>query len=1012
MAEEINDILKNIQSKLTIEGKKRIFEDGKELKYEDLKERQNPEEFTREFLIDKILFNILKTERTGPKNFDTTDGTPRMVDYAVKYEKTKILIEAKPINANLYDKSSNAAVNQIIGVFRLAEARDKFDFGIATDGVKWIFISVEGNSEEYDIRKDFIEIKKRVIGEEQILQKKMEDISKKFYQKYNDLIHGVKHISKEDCLVNSILHVDEEEDKEEIAQVVIDRLIFIKFVEAKGIINEHVLDYLYSLDDHDLNHKLNQLFFEVMNTKEKNRGSVDPHFEHIPYLNGSLFDKLDVEKRNSNYIIRARILHKVIEFLNKFKFVHHESLDNNGDYIDPEILGYIFERAMNATDRKGTGAYYTPKEITRYIAENTIYPSLIDKVNRFLIKEKGYKESETIKKIDELFVLRETTLNEVWNKIIINLSVCDNACGSGAFLLSAANVLFNLNKRINDNLGLRNSDVALKKIVLKSLYGVDSNSRAIEIALLRLWLWLVESYKPEHVEPLPNIEYNLRIGNSLIGYVDIEQFGTTKVSLDDFLDHDDTVKIMLIEYRSLKNKYVKATGDDARHIRKEINEIRRKIKQKLDKELYYDFSGKKIKISRTEFLDLKPFHWGFEFYEIFDLDKDKLERGFDVIIGNPPYGVSIKGSYRKIVTERIGKVPDYEIYYLFINRTRETLKKSGLFSYIIPNSILFNVFAAKYRLDFVNNWEILEILDCSNFQVFSEPTVRNMIFFVKKDKSTKKIGYRKTDSIDNFQDLINQKRKKAKYEDVLLFNQNWSLLFKLDKTTIDIISKIKKDSKDLISLCPNMSQGLIAYDKYRGQDPEIIKSRAYHFFEKTKPDLKKWLWGEDVRRYSVEWNGKEYIDYCEGIANPRQPFFFKDSRVLIREITNPSIYAAYIEKEAYNDPSIIIVHSKDSAYSLMTILGILNSKLATFFHFNYSPKAIKGAFPKILVQDIKQFPIKEKSEENKQNYSKLESLVKERLQSKNIDLDKKIDEIVYSIYGLNKKEIEIIEKNV
>ena len=135
------------------------------------------------------------------------------------------------------------------------------------------------------------------------------------------------------------------------------------------------------------------------------------------------------------------------------------------------------------------------------------------------------------------------------------------------------------------------------------------------------------------------------------------------------------------------------------------------------------------------------------------------EGGFDIVIGNPPYGTSVKGNYREIVTEMIGKVPDYEIYYLFINRSRETIKKSGLFSYIIPNSILFNVFATDYRLNFVNDWNILEILDCSNFQVFSEPTVRNMIFFVKKEKPTKKVGYRKTDSINTFQELIIQKRK-------------------------------------------------------------------------------------------------------------------------------------------------------------------------------------------------------------------------------------------------------------
>ena len=129
------------------------------------------------------------------------------------------MIEAKPINADLYDKSPNGGVNQIKGVFKLAEARDKFDFGIATDGLKWVFISKEGNHEEFDIRKDFDEIRKRITGVEKILQKKMEGISKKFYEEYNDILHGVKRISKKDCLVNSILHVETEEDKEEIAQI-------------------------------------------------------------------------------------------------------------------------------------------------------------------------------------------------------------------------------------------------------------------------------------------------------------------------------------------------------------------------------------------------------------------------------------------------------------------------------------------------------------------------------------------------------------------------------------------------------------------------------------------------------------------------------------------------------------------------------------------------------------------------------------------------------------------------
>ncbi len=1042
MTDEIKDILKNIQSKLTIEGKKRIFEDGKELKYEDLKQRQNPEEFTREFLIDKILFDILKTERTGPKNFDTTDGTPRMVDYAVKFEKTKILIEAKPINANLYDKSSNAAVNQIIGVFRLAEARDKFDFGIATDGLKWVFISNEGNSEEYDIRKDFNEIKKRIKGEEKILQKKMEDISKKFYQQYNDLLHGVKKISKKDCLVNSILHVEDEEDREEIAQVVIDRLIFIKFLEAKGIIKEHVLDYLYDLEEHDLNLKLNQLFFEVMSTKEKERGSVDPHFKHIPYLNGSLFDKLDVEKRNSNYRIRSRILHKVIEFLNKFKFVHQESLDSNGDFIDPEILGYIFERAMNATDRKGTGAYYTPKEITRFIAEHTIYPNIIEKVNDFLIKNRGYKKSETIKKIDELFILRETTLNEIWNKIILELSICDNACGSGAFLLAAANVLFNLNKKINNCLGLRNSDVALKKLVLKSLYGVDINSRAVEIALLRLWLWLVESYKPENIEPLPNIEYNLRVGNSLIGYIDIEQFGKTKVSLDDFYGNDDTIKVMLINFRNLKNKYVKATGDDARQIRKKIDEIRRKIKQKLDKELYYDFSAKKIKITRKEFLDLKPFHWGFEFYEIFDLEKEKDSRGFDVIIGNPPYVrqelfKELKPML-KLNYDSYNSIADLYVY--FIEHSLKSLSKRGFLSYITPNKFLKTSYGKQIRNYLRQNSKINLIYNFDDYQVFEDATNYPLIFIVDNNDIPKSNVFiyskfnKKKES-----DLINTfKETEIKVPQKILTEDSWIFA---DVNESKLLEKIQNNS---ISLKSYVSNKIFRGISSGRNDVFIIDKRTKDLLikdPKAKSVIKKIVTGKEVKRYNIDFQDRFLLfipwDYDLNYSSSIKQYLLSkkeelEKRPEVKEGRfNWWCLSRYGSKNSkyLSEPKIIYprinnqcnfcidksgeIYLSDNNFFISTgsksLLALLNSKLV-FFYLSHVCPTLRGGYHDFRRPFIEKIPINKNLNKYQEELAeKADKILRNPNNSKNIEME--IDKIIYEVYGLTKKEIEIIEKN-
>ena len=242
-------------------------------------------------------------------------------------------------------------------------------------------------------------------------------------------------------------------------------------------------------------------------------------------------------------------------------------------------------------------------------------------------------------------------------------------------------------------------------------------------------------------------------------------------------------------------------------------------------------------------------------------------------------------------------------------------------------------------------------------------------------------------------------------------NQNWALVFKLSPNIIFLSKKIRNNSVELQHYFPEISQGLIAYDKYKGQSEEIIKSRAYHSFE-YKEGYKKNLWGEDVSRYSIVWNGKEYINYCDGIANPRKPKYFKGKRVLIREITNPSIYAGYTEEEYYNDPSVLIILDSDM-YSIKVLLGILNSKLASFYHFNNAPKATKGGFPKILIDDVKHFPIPKASPEQQQSIidlvDKILAAKKTDITTDTSELEHKIDELVYQLYGLTEEEIAIVE---
>nr|MBC8520378.1 Eco57I restriction-modification methylase domain-containing protein [Methanomicrobia archaeon] len=716
----VDTLIKDIKERLTLDGKNRVFEEGKELSSEFMKEKAEPEAFTKEFLIDKIL-DALGLEKLPEKSFETPKGH-RSVDYRIKRKERMFLVEAKPLNAALFEKGKDSGVNQIKGLFKLAEVKENYDFGVATDGLRWVFVDKAGEIvDDLRLEENFEKVKEFLVGKEKVVSPKTEEeISKKFYDWYNALLHGgrykdhenrVKTVAEADCLVNNVIGVKDLEEREQIAQVVMNRLIFIKFLQSKGVIKEDILHYLSEVKEDILTLKLRQLFFGVLNTPNDDRWDVNERFKDIPYLNGSLFVHTVVETKNINYKVKAEILKKVMEFLDSFKFVHKEQFENESS-IDPEILGYIFERAMTATDRKGTGAYYTPRPITRYISENTIYPCIIDKTNEILKTEKGYKETELIKDIEELFILPATTLEEIW-KEVQEIRILDNACGSGAFLLAAANILFELNRRIDDKLGLGNSDIALKKwILMHNLYGVDINPSGVEIAKLRLWLWLVDSYEPERVEPLPNIDYNLRVGNSLIGYVDISEFQKAKFN---FL-----------------RAYKRAEGEEAKELKEKINGLDEKIMKLLNPNLYLKFRAKKIEISKEEFLQLKPFHWGFEFYEVFDPTKPEEERGFDIIIGNPPYVELNKAGYGYLLTE------SKNLYDEFMKISiKKLLYPAGMFGFIHANSAYCQ---PKYKALRSFLKEYTDDLTIINFAIRPQPVFkgvmqRTAITICKKDIS-------------------------------------------------------------------------------------------------------------------------------------------------------------------------------------------------------------------------------------------------------------------------------------
>lgn len=877
------------------------------------------------------------------------------------------------------------------------------DKGISFENLKTAF-SVEALSDEFfdKYREQYADFIQYVTG------KRFVKVGNKWEEKL---------LGEPDAALMQAFNYNEKKVRDYVKKMM-GRITFLHFLQRKrwmcGDLNymQNLFENSKYKDDY-LDSVLEPLFFGILNTKPANREALFSDYgwdktlleewKDIPYLNGGLFERDEDDEVDSKF--PAAYFKRLFQFFSEYNFTVDENDPNDAEIgVDPEMLGKIFENLLE--DNKDKGAFYTPKEIVRYMCQESLIAYLNtctsiagDKIRKFVISP-----DESVADIPEN--KRPKLLS-----VLESVKICDPAIGSGAFPMGLLNELLRCREALS---GEHYNRAEIKKsIIQNNIYGVDIEKGAVDIARLRFWLSIVVD--EDTPSPLPNLDYKIMQGNSLLESfkgVDLSKLTYEKGSKNDKGEislFDDEKNRLQKAVSHLLTSYFSCFDHDKKvKLQQDISDT---INKQLEAQAYDSIILQELKnINLAE--NNKFFLWHTWFSDVFNRDEDK--NGFDIVIGNPPYGVSIKGEYRESVVDALGNVPDYEIYYYFIQTAHIILKNKGLLSYIIPNTYLFNTYAKNYRTKILDDWNIKEILDCTKFPIFKSAVVRNTINVWQKDSSgSDLIGYRNTQNVASFASLIMRQKEYITKYDLLLMSQNWSLAFSRSLDVIQLVNKIKYNKSTIVSVFPEISQGLIAYDKYRGQSVDIIKNRAYHSFE-YKEGLKKWLWGEDVKRYIVKWNGKEYIDYCAGIANPRRPKYFKNKRLLIREITNPSIYVAITSEELYNDPAIIIVlDNKNSDYSIETILAILNSKLATFYHFNHSPKATKGAFPKILVQDIKDFPIPDIS---KGINKKLEHLANEIISRKEVDPaadvakeEREIDRIVYLIYGLTYDEVLIVD---
>jgi len=532
------------------------------------------------------------------------------------------------------------------------------------------------------------------------------------------------------------------------------------------------------------------LFYDVMNVKEDERESHVRDIElysDIPYLNGGLFrpelsTDSNVDERNFN--VRDSVFKSIINLLERYQF----SVDGGPVDIDPSVLGSVFEKTINylTTDpgdqNADLGAYYTPKEITRFSAEQTVRPALKDRFSKILIEERDWPEVE-INQYDTLYELIDglapsmdlitTLLNDVDELYII-----DPSMGSGHFLTSVVEEITNIRMELWARMEESPPRHRIKKTTVQNnIYGVDIMEPAVEIGKLRLWLSIVSELEEEDIDELsteqialPNITFNVRQGNSLIGYVGFPEETDDGISTFERWTEDSVRSRYedVINEIELHEEY-NAFPEKAELHRQNALSLLKEYRIELDEEILADFRDIVDDVTDDDLDNYTPFHWVLEFAEVY------ADGGFDIIVGNPPWDrlrptrddyfmrydeefhsllpeakqtrqnellddpeiESGWESYKReieIITEYfhkssayrlqdpvidgIGQSTENDLSSLFLERVFELSKDGGYIAQVVPGTIFNGASTKDLRTHLIDNTSVKSIITFENRDIF------------------------------------------------------------------------------------------------------------------------------------------------------------------------------------------------------------------------------------------------------------------------------------------------------
>ena len=792
------------------------------------------------------------------------------------------------------------------------------------------------------------------------------------------------------------------------------RLVFLQFLQKKGWLGvpagaewgsgdpEFIQDLFAQCQDKDhfIDNVLEVLFNDLNTEREgdvSKLSTLNSQQIKIPYLNGGLFERDATDE--TEFPLPAKYMQSLLDFFASYNFTIDENDPDDAEVgVDPEMLGRIFENLLE--DNKDKGAFYTPKEIVSYMCRESLIAYLQTDIEDEATKE-AIRQFVTTHDINALGT--NDKFRQQVDEALKNVKICDPAIGSGAFPMGLLKELFQCRTALE---GLDQSKAAeiKKHIIQQNIYGVDIEKGAVDIARLRFWLSLIVD--EETPQALPNLDFKIMQGNSLLEqYKGVDLSNITELKQDKVGTYqttmfDDMLDVLRLDLRKKLDEYYSCTDHKRKAILKQdiINNVKKQLKEQ---SINVDFGDLDLSGNNQFML------WHTWFYNVFS------QGGFDIVIGNPPYGANIDKDIEIYKKKYKALVKNYaDIYKMFIGEGLNISNdKTGYLCYITPNTYLSQPRYKDIRSILVN-YKIERVVNLG-MGVFENAVVPVCISLIKNTT---------TDGIVNYVDASK--------------SNNWIVNGVVEIVKTDEVKK----QNDLNFLPSSSTAALVFNDVFDIRDAGIqyhrsnigLKNKGGNdLYERLFNENKKYFmnshpvwYGKLINRYYCSPDTDEYfnLDYKTILKSNEQVSFNKEAfarkdKIIWRQ-TAPYPIATIDTNYIWFRNTIQCAWVREeysSKISMLTFLAIINSSYIRFL-YNRLVQESGRVFPQVKLTHLKKLPIVLPDEQLGKDLSVLaDKILNTKRDNPSADTslcESEIDNLVYRLYDLSEEDIEMIEKKL